>query len=353
MDPLDSLTFHVGSAPKHLELYQGDLAAMNPHDGVDVLVVSAFPNDYTPTATSLIGALHRRGVSVADLATRPQYDLREYWASWLSEEVQGQGFKRVLCYEPAHRADDEHGVDAIFRALGPFVGAKHKVRRVALPVVGTGDRGRPIAEALLPLLEAAYDSLRTTALNCIRLVIHDPSHVDEALAHFREFKETHLGDLGEHGPLPTQYDVFLSYSRRRAEDAEVVHDALTTLEPGIRIFQDIKRLREGHDYRTQLDFAIRSSARVVTLYTPEYLESGPCKDEFNTAWTIRGRCAPDLLFPMFVRAEGLDGRRIDDRLDKDLRKTTTHYAQCTEADPARITAACERLVRGLDQSAAH
>jgi hypothetical protein len=352
MHLLGSLAFHVGSAQKLLELFQGDLAAMNPHDGVDVLVVSAFPNDYTPTATSLIGALHGAGVSVGDLATRPRYDLREYWASWLSEDVQGQGFRRILCYEPAHRAADEHGVDAIFRALAPFVGMKNGARRIALPVVGTGDRGRPIAEVLPPLLQSAYEALGNTALSNIRLVVRDQSRVDETRELFRVFKDTHLGDLGEHGPLETQYDVFLSYSQKWAEDAEVMHEELLRLDRDIRIFQDLRRLRTGQDYRPQLDLAIRSSARVVPLYTPEYFASDACKDEFNTAWALRGSGAPDLLFPLLVREQGRDGNTVGSALDGDARKTTTQYQRCVEADRNRMQAACVQLVRELGRTGA-
>lgn len=67
MELIDTIFIH-GKERKRIELHQGDLTTLRSDEAVDLLVISAFPNDYLPTSTSLIGALHRKGLSVATLA---------------------------------------------------------------------------------------------------------------------------------------------------------------------------------------------------------------------------------------------------------------------------------------------
>ena len=77
MKLLDSISIR-GREHEHVELYQGDLTVLAPTEGFDLLVVSAFPDDYIPTRTSLIGALNRKGLSVARLALIKDIDLTAF-----------------------------------------------------------------------------------------------------------------------------------------------------------------------------------------------------------------------------------------------------------------------------------
>jgi hypothetical protein len=81
---LDSITIRHQGRDRTIMQFVGDLAALPASEAVDVLVVSAFPDDYAPTPGSLIGALSRRGISVADLSQAKAVDLRRFSSCWLS-----------------------------------------------------------------------------------------------------------------------------------------------------------------------------------------------------------------------------------------------------------------------------
>ena len=69
-------TIEVDNTLEQIQLLHGDLTDIPSHFAVHLLVISAFPNDYIPTPTSLIGALHRKGVNVDSLARKKDRDLR-------------------------------------------------------------------------------------------------------------------------------------------------------------------------------------------------------------------------------------------------------------------------------------
>lgn len=156
---LDTLRVYHGSEERLIELYQGNLTNLKPEEAVDILVVSAFPNDYIPTSTSPIGALYREGVSVAQLARSKVGDLRQTFSCWMSQEVaashSGIQFKRILCFESSSRGTPPSVVGDIFRALAPFLGGEPPMSTVAMPVVASGDQGYGVSEMLPPLIDAA------------------------------------------------------------------------------------------------------------------------------------------------------------------------------------------------------
>lgn len=158
-EDIESIAVECDGAIRRIVLARGDLARIDPTQGVDMLVVSAFPGDYTPTPTSLIGQLTAQGVPVRRLALFPERDLRQSMGAWLSHPVEGAGFRRLVGFEPDWVGEPPNVVGQLFRALFPFLeGQQDQV--VAMPVLSTGDAGWSAQAMMPPLLEAAVEWLK-------------------------------------------------------------------------------------------------------------------------------------------------------------------------------------------------
>lgn len=339
MKPLDTIVVDHVLHEKLIEILQGDLTEPRHGDRYDVLVVSAFPGDYTPTEGSLIGALSRAGLSVEELARDKAYDLRDTFSCWLSRPIpadMGLGFDHVLCFEPtASGRSAVERIDDIFRALAPFIGLPERpVTSVAMPVITAGDMGTAVRDVAEPLIRAASHWMRTSPLHHVAIVAYG----EETAAELKEeARRVRAALIAEQTASQKEYDVFLSYSHDDRQAADHVVVQLRGLHPDVRIFRDTAELRAGHDYRVQLDRAVRRSRRFLPLLTPSYVTSPACQDEFNAAWSIRQRHDPDFFFPLFVSGTKLT----------DPRMGYLQYEDCTEGDLKKIEEACEKLVEGL------
>src|SRR4051794_18477461 len=122
MKLIDSIDIR-GGVHGRIELRQGDLTALEPDEAVEVLVVSAFPDNYVPLPETLIGALDSRGLSVAAIARSKDIDIRADYGCWLSNPFRAQDpglrFNRIFGFEPLVRGQPPEVVGDIFRALAP------------------------------------------------------------------------------------------------------------------------------------------------------------------------------------------------------------------------------------------
>lgn len=279
---------------------------MDADDRVDVLAISAFPGDYTPTDTSVIGGLAREGVSVAALARRKAADLRPSFGCWLSEPVEGQdGFARILCFEPLTRGVPTDVMDDFFRGVAALSGASFAVRSIAMSIFASGDQHYPPEEVLQILLRAAQRWMSAAfPLRTLRIVSNqrDFGGLREV---FRRFDAA----LATRRPARTvDVDIFLAAAEDDEPLADVVCHVMSVVSPGISTFRafaaDTVASVVAKDARRD---ALDASRRVMALITPNFLRSRSCLDALAWAMFREGVSSAPLLFPIYMRQADLKG----------------------------------------------
>jgi hypothetical protein len=343
MKILDSIEVR-GAQHKRIELYQGDLTALSAAEAFDLLVVSAFPDDYIPTSGSLIGGLDRKSLSVQSLADNKEIDLRASFSCWLSREFKpedsGLRFRRIMCFEPLVRGRPPELVGDIFRALTPILAVTPDIKTIALPVVAAGDQSYSVAEMLTPLLEAALHWLeKGLPLDCIKIVTRSDAQAEEARRVFSAQKAEYVRSAPRSGMQGIDYDVFISYSRANAHESEAMEQTLRESRPDIKIFVDHKDIDIGAAWQAEIFESLDRCRKVVAMLSPAYLNSKVCKEEFNIAW-IRGReTDKDVIFPIYLYTTALPS----------YMKYRNHF-DCREGDKSKIAEASKRLLAALDEA---
>jgi hypothetical protein len=348
-------TIEVESAlgKNRIELLLGDLTNIPASHTVDVLIISAFPHDYQPIDTSLIGALFRSGLSVEDLARRPQADLRKNFSCWLSQRLQrpiaGLSFHYVLCFEPAFRGMAPEVVGDIFRALAPFTFGEPNIRSVAMPILAAGDQGYSISTMLRPLLTAATNWLAIGfPVNTIKLVVRDNSKLEEALSVFKSFKlrsdrsSTEAVKRKQTQPplsnnlqtIDPYYEVFLSYSRQDEDTAQ--HFTHELRRQKVSVFLDRSEIEIGAAWQQTIFDALERCSVTAALYSPGFVNSKVCKDEFNISWARGREAEQNLIFPLLIRDTALP-----------TYMKMLNYIDCRICDKTKIADAAQVLARRL------
>ena len=195
-----------------IELLQGDLSAIPSEHAVDALVVSAFPNSYTPNHGTLFEALLARGLDMQDVARHKQEDQRSRLGCWISQPLLPElarafNFSRIVCFEPSYPAfvlnsrfdagSIAETVGFVFRCLNNFAipeaDEDRNVRRfdlgrIAMPLLASGNQRVPV-EAMLPrLLEAAVFWLEQgLPIEQLKIVTFSPAETEIATRIFSSF----------------------------------------------------------------------------------------------------------------------------------------------------------------------
>ncbi|WP_166386828.1 hypothetical protein [Polaribacter sp. 11A2H] len=175
MSLINIISVPTTSGIKTIEVHNQDITKLQFN--VDVLVLSAYHNQYAPAEGTVIKALlDNTGIVLGNLSQTPQLDLRSSLNCWVSSEISSQPFKQIVCIESIKTSINQSGtgesaLSDLFGTIALLHYKKMKVASIALPILGAGFQKNSV-DAILPILiEKAIDSLNTNSeLNTIYFV---------------------------------------------------------------------------------------------------------------------------------------------------------------------------------------
>jgi hypothetical protein len=339
MDLIDTITVQYQGIERLIMLFAGDLAHLPEHEAVDALIVSAFPDDYTPFENTLIGALKRVGVSVAGLAQHKEVDLRNFSSCWLSRQIRQPSvhFRRILCFEPGYRGRAPEVVGDIFRSIIPFTTGDQPISQIAMPLVAAGDQGESPEVMLEALTDASVHWLSTgLPLERIKIVLHHSADSLKLRETFARVKQRYSECVPKLHVPPFRFDIFISYSHKNKNEIDDLVSKLKGRHPSLRIFVDRLELRPGAAWQQHIFDSLDASRKVICVFSPDYLLSRICKEEFNIALFRHREATDGVLLPLYLYTAELP-----------TYMKLIHYEDVREGDRVKIALSAERLLKHL------
>jgi hypothetical protein len=331
---IDRITISDGIRQRCISFWQGNPAEITQDDPVDLIIVSAFQNNYTPTQWSIIGALFRRGVNVSMLAEDKEIDLRKTAGFWLSRSLSKNapvGAGRILCFEPGFLgAQPAEVVGYLFRGLFPFLPTAQD-STVAMAVIGTGALGEDPARMLRALVTAATEWMkRGLPIRELRIMEQNVNRAKALAPVFSELKA--LASPAPSKRASAQFDVLLSFSKADVPSAEIVSKSMREKAPRVRLFDYRFSINPGEIWQDEIDQAMQNCEKMVALLSPNYFASPECREELTMARLRHKRSEQPFLLPIYLRS-------LENNQELPLWLQAINYVDCREADPKKLNSA--------------
>jgi len=183
-------------------------------------------------------------------------------------------------------------------------------------------------------------------LRCIKIVIRESANSAALARTFAYVKERFVTACGDRiQPKRYRFDAFVSYSRKDHEAVDFFVSEISRSQPALRIFIDRLELQAGAAWQQHIFEALDDCRKVVPFFSPSYIGSKVCKEEFNIALMRHRDSEEGVLFPLYLHSaelptymrlvQSVDVREGDS--DK-LRKAAGTILKCMATDKTIDTA---------------
>ena len=170
--------FESSHGLKSIEIICDNILSLK--EPVDILVISAFQNNYSPLPNTLIGALDTVGINVAFLAKKTFLDIRMNQHVWLSDDL-GENAKisrRIACIEFNPRKDValemslvQRRITSLFAMLVSAAYMGIPIKNIVMPVLGSNAQDYAPESMVELILREGYHALETIPqFKCLQVI---------------------------------------------------------------------------------------------------------------------------------------------------------------------------------------
>jgi hypothetical protein len=202
---------------KTIEIHNCDITQLDWE--VDLLIISAYHNKYRPVPNTIIHSLESNsGLNIEEMSLTSLIDLRSSLHCWVSNELQSQNFKHILCVEGITSnintsGNSEDAFSNLFATLSILQYKKIKASSIVLPILGTGFQGNPIELVLPVLVENTIKFLKSnTELSTVYFVEIDEDKaqlIDETINGYLKRGRNKLEVIFEDPAVVSQFEQIL------------------------------------------------------------------------------------------------------------------------------------------------
>lgn len=282
-------TLNNQSGQTEIKIINDDLD--NIESRYDILVCSAYKNDYIPIKRTVIGKLRKMGINVAKLSAEPQIDCKDFGV-WISKETDNDKFKRICCVELLEYSNKNiDAVDIILKKT--FSTLKYaleqasidgiSIKRILLPILGAGSQGIELGYIIPPLINQIKAILNFHDVDEIAFFEIDTTKAELMKKYIYECLDTQI-----------QTDVFISYSSKQSKSAYDIAEILK--RHNISYWMAPESISPSCDYLDEIPNALTNTKMVLLLLTPESETSVWVPKEIATAMGANKTVIPCQLF---------------------------------------------------------
>jgi len=213
-------------------------------------------------------------------------------------------------------------VGDIFRSIIPFTTGQPPINSIAMPLLGEDPDAM-----LTALVDAAVHWLNTgMPLDRINIVLRSKTDIELRKQTFARVKAT-IAIPQTH--VDFKFDAFVSYSWDNKKAVDQLVTCFQSSRTDLRFFVDRLELHPGAAWQQHIFESLDDSRKIICMYSPSYLKSRICQEEFNMALLRHRESKGGVLLPVYLQSVSLPMY---------MRMTQYHDARKGEPDKIAKTA---------------